>query len=195
VLLLSHKMHFCNNRPVTRINMFSFWAAFVIVLEIVSFSMDWPVTGFTPLDVDSSRQSFGRRKGPFMATQLNVTRRRVELSWVARRSVYSDADATQHNSTDLLRADWLYAGSVALPIVGDSWIASVRVSVATQLNSTQLNSTSSCVAINGPLVAISWPKQPSASVYRCMAQSRHPILLVRVKQTWHWHEFSSRIAL
>jgi len=30
--------------------------------------------------------------------------------------------ATQRNSTDLLRADWLYAatGSVALPIVGDS---------------------------------------------------------------------------
>ena len=52
-------------------------------------------------------------------TQLNSTRRRVELR---RRSVYSDADATQLNSTDLLRADWLYAanGSVALPIVGDS---------------------------------------------------------------------------
>ena len=31
-------------------------------------------------------------------------------------------DTTQLNSTDLLRADWLYAatGSVALPIAGDS---------------------------------------------------------------------------
>jgi len=36
------------------------------------------------------------------------------------RPVYSDT--TQLNSTDLLRADWLYAatGSVALPIAGDS---------------------------------------------------------------------------
>ena len=40
----------------------------------------------------------------------------VELSCVG------DADATQLNSTDLLRADCLYAStrSVALPIVGDS---------------------------------------------------------------------------
>jgi len=38
------------------------------------------------------------------------------------------------NTTDRLRADWLYA--VQLPIVGDSWVASVRVSIATQLNST-----------------------------------------------------------
>jgi len=55
------------------------------------------------------------------------------------RPVYSDT--TQLNSTDLLRADWLYAatGSVALPIVGDSRVASVRVSIATQLNSTQLD--------------------------------------------------------
>jgi len=63
-------------------------------------------------------------KGPFIATQLNSTRRRVELR---RRSVYSDAN--------LLRADWLYAatGSVALPIVGDSRVASVRVSIVTQV--------------------------------------------------------------
>jgi len=62
----------------------------------------------------------------FIATQLNSTRRRVEFNWVElrRRSVYSDANATQLNSTDILRADWLYAstGSVALPIVGDSWV-------------------------------------------------------------------------
>ena len=37
-----------------------------------------------------------------------------------QRPVYSDT--TQLNSTDLLRADWLYTatGLVALPIVGDS---------------------------------------------------------------------------
>ena len=35
-----------------------------------------------------------RPKGPFIATQLNSTRRRVQLR---RRSVYSDADATQLN--------------------------------------------------------------------------------------------------
>jgi len=55
--------------------------------------------------------------------------------------------ATQLNSTDLLCADWLYAatGSVALPIVGDSWVASVRVYIATQLNSIQLDVELSCV--------------------------------------------------
>jgi len=39
---------------------------------------------------------------------------------IVLRPVYSDT--TQLNSTDLLRADWLYAaiGSVGLPIVGDS---------------------------------------------------------------------------
>ena len=37
-------------------------------------------------------------KGPFIATQLNSTRRWVELR---RWSVYSDADATQLNSTQL----------------------------------------------------------------------------------------------
>ena len=34
----------------------------------------------------------GERKGPFIATQLNSTPRRFELR---RRSIYSDADATQ----------------------------------------------------------------------------------------------------
>ena len=60
-------------------------------------------------------------------------------SWVElrRRSVYSDT--TQLNSTDLLRADYAATGSVALPIAGDSWVASVRVSIATQLNWTQLD--------------------------------------------------------
>jgi len=78
-------------------------------------------------------------KGPFIATQLNSTSSWVELR---RRSVYSDADATQLNSTDLFRADWLYAstGSVALPIVGDNCVG--EGAIATQLNSTQL-------AING----------------------------------------------
>ena len=60
----------------------------------------------------------------------NSTQRRV--------GEVSIATQTQLNSTDLLCADWLYAstGSVALPIVGYSWIASVRVSIATQHNST-----------------------------------------------------------
>ena len=62
-------------------------------------------------------------------TQLNV-----ELSCVGKVSI-----ATQLNSTDLLRADWLYSatGSAALPIVGDSRVASVRVSIVTELNSTR----------------------------------------------------------
>jgi len=53
----------------------------------------------------------------------------------------------------MLRADWLYAatGSVALPIASDSWVALVRVSIATQLNSTWRRVELSCVAINGPL--------------------------------------------
>jgi len=42
-------------------------------------------------------------------------------------------------------------GSVALPIVGDSWVLSVRVSIATQLNSTSSWVELSCAAINGPL--------------------------------------------
>jgi len=142
------------------------------------------------------------RKGPFIATQLNSIRRRVELR---RRSVYSNADATQLNSTSSCRhiysvnnchrsvlnvatqfvghdviydvfwrvcremefwseefeekltelwkkaclfiwndwpaSRWLAVrcstGSDALPIVGDSWVASVRVSIAMQLNSTR----------------------------------------------------------
>ena len=39
-------------------------------------------------------------KGPFIATQLNSTSGWVELHW---RSVYSDADATQLNSTSSCR--------------------------------------------------------------------------------------------
>ena len=43
-------------------------------------------------------------------------------SQVRRPTTPPYSDATQLNSTDLLRADWLYAatGSVALPIVADS---------------------------------------------------------------------------
>ena len=76
-----------------------------------------------------------------------VTSQLGQLSLSSLRPIYSDT--TQLNSTDLLRADWLYAttGSVALPIAGDSWVASVRVSIATQLNSTELNSTSSWVEL------------------------------------------------
>jgi len=53
------------------------------------------------------------------------------------------------NTTDLLRADWLYAVQLGA-IVGDSWVASVRVSIATQLNSTSSEVELSGVAINGP---------------------------------------------
>jgi len=116
-------------------------------------------------------------KGPFIATQLNSTRRRVELG---RESAYSDADATQLNSTRLtcfaligctLQLGQLHCRS---SIVGDSCVALGEgvYSDATQLNSTRRrvelscvsevsiatrrrNSTRrrvelSCVAINGP---------------------------------------------
>ena len=98
------------------------------------------------------RLTTARRLSAYMAFSLHVMssralarvpyeRRRVEFSWVELSCVgeVSIATPTQLNSTDLLRADWLYAatGSVALPIVGDSWVASVRVSIATQLNSTR----------------------------------------------------------
>ena len=79
-------------------------------------------------EVDRDKLS---NKGPFIATQLNSTRRRVELSCVGEVSITTPTqlNSSQLNSTDLLRADWLYAstGSVALPIVELS-----------------------CVAINGP---------------------------------------------
>jgi len=94
-------------------------------------------------------------KGPFIATQLNSAQLDVELSSVELSCVgeVSIATPTQLNSIDLLRADWLYAstGSVALPIVGDSWVASVWMFIATQLNSTRRRVELSCVAINGPL--------------------------------------------
>jgi len=68
------------------------------------------------------------------------------------RPVYSDT--TQLNSTDLLRADWLYAatGSVVLLIVGDSLscVGEGVYSDATQLNSTRRRVELSCVAINEP---------------------------------------------
>jgi len=98
----------------------------------------WLSTGrvFVTQFVDSIRNTVcGVRLRPVYSdtTHLISARRRVELSCVGEVSI---ATPTQLNSTDLLRADWLYAstGSVALPIVGDSWVASVRVSIATQLN-------------------------------------------------------------
>jgi len=102
---------------------------------------------FSPFSLTQSRlkpSQAGSPKGPFIATQLNSTQLHSTSSWVELRrwSVYSDADATQLNSTDLL--------SVALPIVGNSWVASVRVSIATQLNSTRRRVELSCVAIKGP---------------------------------------------
>jgi len=55
---------------------------------------------------------------------------------------------THHNAALGTKTDWpasrwlavrCSTGSVALPIVGDSWVASVRASIATQLISTQLD--------------------------------------------------------
>jgi len=66
-----------------------------------------------------------KRKGPFIAIQLNLTRRRVELR---RRSVYSDADATQLNSTGQREQQSPISSERHDP---------VRVSIATQLNSTR----------------------------------------------------------
>ena len=60
-------------------------------------------------------------------TQLNSTLRRVELR---RRSVYSDADTTQLNST---------RQPEQLSPISSERRDPVRVSIATQLNSTQLD--------------------------------------------------------
>ena len=126
----------------------------------------------------------------------DTTQLDVEWSWVElrRQSVYSDADATQ-----LIwpASRWLAVScstaSVALPIIGDSWVASVRVSISTQLNSirrvesscvgevsiathwrnsTQLDVELSCVAINGPLVSTRLLSLASRYVYHSLA-NRH----------------------
>jgi len=76
-------------------------------------------------------------KGPFIASQLNSTRLDVELR---RRSVYSDADATQLNSTQL---------NLTRCRVVDTSIAARRRN-STQRNSTRRWVELSCVAINGP---------------------------------------------
>jgi len=74
------------------------------------YTLQWQLTGMIMMMMMSSKHPHNScaAKGPFIATQLN-----------------------QLNSTDLVRADWLYAstGSFALPIVGDSWVASARVSI------------------------------------------------------------------
>ena len=67
------------------------------------------------------------------------------------RPVYSDT-----TQLDWPASRWLAVrcstGSVALPIAGDSWVVSVRVSIATQLD-VEL----SCVAINGALATdVKW---------------------------------------
>ena len=80
------------------------------------------------------------------------SQRWVESRWSVRalRPVYSDT-----TQLDWPNSHWLAVrcstGSVALPNVGDSWVASVRVSIATQLNSTRCRVELSCVAINGRL--------------------------------------------
>ena len=68
-------------------------------------------------------------KGPFIATQLNSTRHRVELSCVGEVSIV-DADATQLNSTRQREQ---------LSPISSERRDPVRVSIATQLNSTQLD--------------------------------------------------------
>ena len=106
----------------------------------------------------------------FIATQLNSTRRRVELSW---RSVYSDT--TQLNSTvtlsmnvvtqltqfvghdviNKIRLTWLYAVQLGQL----SWVELCRYrhpSIATQHNSTRRRVELSCVAINIPYLLLTY---------------------------------------
>ena len=77
-------------------------------------------------------------KGPFIATQLNSTSSWVEL---CQRNVYSDANATRLNSTQVLRPDdatqlnWTQLNSTS------SWVELRRRSVYSDADSTQLNST------------------------------------------------------
>ena len=121
-----------------------FWAARV-TSDFVTMSVTLYLLSklhFTSSSAVAERPRDASCQGPFIATQLDVV-----LSCVGEVSI---ATPTQLSSTDLLRADWLYAatGSVALPIVGNSGV--VRVSIAMQLYSTQLDVELSYVAINGP---------------------------------------------
>ena len=115
--------------------------------SLANVTLQWPRSlwrqGNPVNDVITSACSLSSDcKGPFIAKQLNSTRRRVELG---RRSAYSDADATQLNSTRLtcfaligctLQLGQLHCRS---SIVGDSCVALGEgvYSDATQLNSTR----------------------------------------------------------
>jgi len=65
-----------------------------------------------------------------ISQEMNVACWYISISHITMRSTGNK------NTTDLLRVDSCSTGSVALPIVRDSWVASVRVFIATQLNST-----------------------------------------------------------
>ena len=94
---------------------------------------------------------------------------------------------------------------LALPIAGDSWVASARVSIATQLNSTELNSTwslveLSCVATNGPLVTYGLPINTncySAHVYIDVRSTGvlliEPVVLERSSLAASWPAISINI--
>jgi len=94
-------------------------------------------------------------KGQFIATQLNSTQLDVELSWVElssvelrRRSVYSDADATQLNwptsRWSPVRFNWVSC-------IADRRRQLSCVGEGVYSDATRLDVESSCVAINGPL--------------------------------------------
>ena len=92
-------------------------------------------------------------KGPFIATQLNSTRRRVELSCVAIDTL-TDAiqlSPTIGNATDPVEA---YSQSARSRSVELSWVELCRRRYRHFADATQLNLTLielSCVAIDGPL--------------------------------------------
>jgi len=128
--------------------------------SLANVTLQWPRSlwrqGNPVNDVITSACSLSSDcKGPFIATQLNSTRRRVELSWVGEVPI---ATPTQLNSTQL---DWPASRWLAVHFHWVSCIADrrssatvalrwVRVSIATQLNSTRRRVELSCVAINGP---------------------------------------------
>jgi len=93
---------------------------------------------------------------------------------------------THLNSTDLLLADWLYAatGSVALPIIGDSWVASVSVSIATQLHST---SSRVCEVS----IATRWRNSTSSSVELCRYKRAFKSLASRYHSLTNRHNCST----
>jgi len=102
-----------------------------------------------PLSQTGNQDYSIKIKGPFIATQLNSTRRRVELSSVAIDTL---TDATQlsptiGNATDQVAA---YGQSTRSRSVELSCIGVAIDTSPTQLNSTWRRVKLSCDAINGP---------------------------------------------